>query len=264
MREQRLLGVLVPEALGGEGAGAAEVADVCYTLGRACASTAMIFAMHQTKVACLARHSHGESWHRGLQRHIAGLQLLMASSTTEGGGGGNIRSSEAAIRNGDDRITLERNASVISYGADADGIVTTARRSESSEGSDQVLVAFLKDQYSLERTQSWDTLGMRGTCSVGFILRASGGPDQVLPDPYERIHVQTMMPFAHIFWSSVWAGVAACPGLPATSIPIGLAPEGLPIGVQIVGPWLEDRTPLKLAELIEETHGGFVPPPAFA
>jgi amidase len=43
----------------------------------------------------------------------------------------------------------------------------------------------------------------------------------------------------------VWPGVATCPGLPATSIPIGLSPEGLPIGVQIVGPWLEDRTPLR-------------------
>jgi amidase len=62
----------------------------------------------------------------------------------------------------------------------------------------------------------------------------------------------------------VWPGVATCPGLPATSIPIGLSPEGLPIGVQIVGPWLEDRTPLKLAELIEKAYGGFVPPPAFA
>src|SRR6202790_2752715 len=46
-------------------------------------------------------------------------------------------------------------------------------------------------------------------------------------------------------------GIATLPGLPATAIPIGLSPQGLPIGVQIVGPWLEDRTPLKLAELIE-------------
>jgi amidase len=60
----------------------------------------------------------------------------------------------------------------------------------------------------------------------------------------------------------VWAGIASCSGLPATSIPIGLSPEGLPMGVQIVGPWLEDRTPLKLAELIENAYGGFVPPPA--
>ena len=60
-----------------------------------------------------------------------------------------------------------------------------------------------------------------------------------------------------------WPGIATLPGLPATAIPIGLSPEGLPIGVQIVGPWLEDRTPLKLAELIEREFGGFVPPPAF-
>jgi amidase len=60
-----------------------------------------------------------------------------------------------------------------------------------------------------------------------------------------------------------WPGIATLPGLPATAIPIGLSPEGLPIGVQIVGPWLEDRTPLKLAELIEREFGGFVPPPDF-
>jgi amidase len=60
-----------------------------------------------------------------------------------------------------------------------------------------------------------------------------------------------------------WPGIATLPGLPATAIPIGLSPDGLPIGVQIVGPWLEDRTPLRLAELIEREFGGFVPPPMF-
>ena len=61
----------------------------------------------------------------------------------------------------------------------------------------------------------------------------------------------------------VWQGIANLTGLPATAVPIGRSPEGLPIGVQIVGPWLEDRTPLKLAELIEREFGGFVAPPAF-
>ena len=60
-----------------------------------------------------------------------------------------------------------------------------------------------------------------------------------------------------------WPGVATLPGLPATAIPLGLSRDGLPIGAQIVGPWLEDRTPLKLAELIEQEFGGFVPPPMF-
>ena len=61
----------------------------------------------------------------------------------------------------------------------------------------------------------------------------------------------------------VWPGVATLPGLPSTAIPTGLSAGGLPTGVQIVGPWLEDRTPLKLAELIEREFGGFVPPPMF-
>ena len=60
-----------------------------------------------------------------------------------------------------------------------------------------------------------------------------------------------------------WPGVATLPGLPATAIPLGLTDQGLPVGVQIVGPWLEDRTPLKLAELIERDFGCFVPPPMF-
>jgi amidase len=61
-----------------------------------------------------------------------------------------------------------------------------------------------------------------------------------------------------------WPGIATLPGLPATAVPLGLSEEGLPMGAQIVGPWLEDRTPLKLAELIEREFGGFVPPPMFA
>jgi amidase len=62
----------------------------------------------------------------------------------------------------------------------------------------------------------------------------------------------------------IWPGVATLPGLPATAIPIGRTDAGLPIGAQIIGPWLEDRTPLELARLIEREFGGFSPPPAFA
>jgi acyl-CoA dehydrogenase len=40
-------------------------------------------------------------------------------------------------------------------------------------------------------------------------LRARADADQVMPEPYERIHAQTMVPFAHLLWGSVWAGIAA-------------------------------------------------------
>ncbi|MBF6193751.1 amidase [Nocardia sp. CDC186] len=58
----------------------------------------------------------------------------------------------------------------------------------------------------------------------------------------------------------VWAGVATMPGLPATAIPAGRCPDGLPVGVQLIGPMFEDRTPLRLAELLEQKIGGFRAP----
>ncbi|MFB9683450.1 amidase [Amycolatopsis plumensis] len=59
----------------------------------------------------------------------------------------------------------------------------------------------------------------------------------------------------------VWAGLATMPGLPATAVPAGRSPEGLPVGVQLIGPMFEDRTPLRLAELLERKIGGFRAPP---
>jgi acyl-CoA dehydrogenase len=208
-RQQMLLGVQIPREFGGYGASIFDITDMCYTLGRACASTAMIFAMHQTKVACLVRHGTGSGWHETLMRRVAAEQLLLASSTTEGQNGGNVRSSAAAVERTASGISLTRNATVISYGAEADGVVTIARRASDAAASDQVLVAFTKDNYTLERSLEWETLGMRGTCSAGFELKATGSAEQIFPEAYDKIHAQTMTPVAHLCWSSAWAGIAA-------------------------------------------------------
>jgi amidase len=58
----------------------------------------------------------------------------------------------------------------------------------------------------------------------------------------------------------VWASIATLTGLPATAAPIDHGGTGLPIGVQIVGGYLEDRTTIAFAGLIEHEFGGFVPP----
>ena len=208
-RQQTLLGIQIPRKFGGEGASIFDVTDICYTLGRACASTAMIFAMHQTKVACLVRHGTGSNWHESLMSRVASEQLLLASSTTEGQNGGNVRSSAAAVERTGTSISLVRNATVISYGEQADGVVTIARRASDAAASDQVLVAFTRDDYTLERSLEWETLGMRGTCSAGFELKATGSAEQIFPEAYDKIHAQTMTPVAHLRWASAWAGIAA-------------------------------------------------------
>jgi acyl-CoA dehydrogenase len=209
VKAERLLGIQIPREFGGEGASISEVTELCYSLGRACSSTAMIVAMHQTKIACLVRHGMGSPWHENLMRRVAAEQMLFASSTTEGNNGGNVRSSAAAVECTPEGITLIRDATVISYGAQADGVITIARRANDAASSDQVLVAFTKEDYTLERGQGWETLGMRGTCSTGFKLRATGIPEQVFPQTYDKIHSQTMTPVAHLAWGSAWAGIAA-------------------------------------------------------
>ena len=209
LREQRLLGVMVPGLYGGDGALMTDVAGVCFRLGSACSSTAMIYAMHQVKVACLLRHGRGNEWRDTMLSRLVEKQWLMASSTTEGGNGGDIRSSDAAVVRTDGGFTYGREASVISYGEYADGLVTTARRSPEAAPSDQVLLWLLRDDYTMERKQGWETLGMRGTCSRGFRVEAAGRTDQILDEPYAKIHAQTMMPVAHLLWSSAWAGIAA-------------------------------------------------------
>jgi acyl-CoA dehydrogenase len=209
LRRQRLLGMLIPREFGGEGARTRDVANVCAILAASCSASGMIFAMHQVKVACLVRHHGGNPWLLHFLRDAATQQWLLASSTTEGAGGGDIRSSQAPVEHEGARVHLVRDASVISYGAAADAIVTTARRAGDAANSDQVLAVFRREDYTLKPTQSWETLGMRGTCSVGYMMNAQGEAAQILPEPYERIHTQTMAPYAHLLWSSTWQGIAA-------------------------------------------------------
>lgn len=208
-REQRLLGMMVPVEFGGGGASVSDVAEACYVVARGCASTAMIFAMHQIMVAILVRHAGNNVWLRRLMRQLASDQLLLASSTTEGAGGGDLRHSVCALERNDSRIALTKHATVISYGEQADAILTTARRSIDATSSDQVVVALRRQDYRLEPIMNWDTLGMRGTCSAGFTITATGEADQVVPVPYEKIQAHTMMPVAHLTWAAVWSGLAA-------------------------------------------------------
>jgi amidase len=66
------------------------------------------------------------------------------------------------------------------------------------------------------------------------------------------------------YWESLyWCGMFGAVGLPAAVVPVGLTQDGLPVGMQVVGPYLEDRTVLHVAACLEEVMGGFRPPPGF-
>jgi acyl-CoA dehydrogenase len=113
LRAEKLLSCYIPAELGGMGLDITEVSRLCEALGHYCASTAMIFAMHQIQVACIVHHALGSPFFRDYARQVAAKQLLIASATTELGIGGDVRSSICAVKAVGDHFTLEKQAPVI-------------------------------------------------------------------------------------------------------------------------------------------------------
>ena len=204
--QESLLNLGLGVVLAGLSAGAA-MAAVATTLAKACASTAMIYAMHQIEIACMARHGGTPALDAYLREVVTDGRLI-ASATTEAGIGGDVRSSSCAVERGSGRYRLEKESPVISYGEHADAVLTTARRNPESPASDQVLVLCRRPALQLERRSEWNTLGFRGTCSNGFHLACEDDDEYILPVPYADIASQTMLPTSHIVWSSVWLGLA--------------------------------------------------------
>jgi len=209
MKAERLLGIQIPTAFGGESASIQDIAEVCSILGQACAASAMVFAMHQIKVSSLVEHGSESEWHKDFMRELASRQLLVASATTEAGIGGNMRNSICAIEIDGGTCRLTKDATVISYGAHADAIMVTSRSSEKAAPSDQVMTVFKRGQYTIDKTVDWDTLGMRGTCSDGFLFKGEAPAVQIFPKPFAEIAAQSMLATSHLWWSSVWYGIAA-------------------------------------------------------
>ena len=207
MREAGLLSALVPQEFGGAGATMSQVAEMARALGAHCSSTGLVFAIHNMQVACLVRHGETPLL-RDFLAELAESQLLLGSAMAEPGTSGNLRTSLCAIQRSSGRFRLEKQAPAISYGAYADAILTTARRSPKSALADQVLVVCRVPGLTLERTSEWETLGLRGMCSAGFTLYATGDVEQILPGAFSEISATTLLPVAHVLCSAVWLGIA--------------------------------------------------------
>ncbi len=210
LREAGALSAFVPEALGGGGVPLESIAQACFELGRRCSASAMVFAMHQIQVATIVRHLEGAPWFEAYLRELCVEQRLIASVTSEVGTGGNMGRSIAPVMPSEDAGGLQfvKQAPTVSYGAYADDLLTTVRRSPEAEPGDQVLVLHRAAETELEPAGTWDTIGMRGTCSPGFVVHARFGPEQVLNASFATVMNESMVPLSHILWSHVWLGIA--------------------------------------------------------
>jgi acyl-CoA dehydrogenase len=209
LQNARLMSAPIPREAGGAGYGMRELAALCSTLAQSCGSSAMVLAMHYIQLACIVRHAQSSEFFKTYLRELVEHQYLLASMTSENGTFGETRTSICAIERSDGRFKLDKDATTASYCEHADGILVTCRRAPDAPSSDQVLVLVRKADYKLTQTTSWDTLGMRGTCSPGFKLESSGSEEQIVPGAFADSSARTMVPYSHILWASLWWGIAA-------------------------------------------------------
>jgi acyl-CoA dehydrogenase len=209
LREQGALSAFVPTQLGGGGVSFGALAQACFELGRHCGASAMVFAMHQIQLVTIVRHLEDAPWFEGYLGDVVAEQRLIASVTSEVGTGGDMGRSVASVEPAADGLgRFEKQAPTVSYGAYADDLLTTLRRSPDAEAGDQVCVLTSSSQHTLEPTGSWDPLGMRGTCSPGNVVRAEFPLEQILPTQFASVMNESMVPISHILWSHLWLGIA--------------------------------------------------------
>jgi acyl-CoA dehydrogenase len=210
LRAARLLSAPIPVEFGGPGSSLRTLGLICGEVARACGSSGLVLAMHYSQLICLVRHGMDSAFFRQYLRDAVIGQPLLSSMTSEVGTDGNTRRSICAIEPlGDGRFQLDKESTTGSYSAQADAILVTARRAGDAAASDQVLALVRRGDYELTQKSHWDTLGMRGTCSPAFSLRSRASQSQILPGSYGESAPESMLPYSHILWSSVWHGIAS-------------------------------------------------------
>jgi amidase len=124
--------------------------------------------------------------------------------------------------------------------------------------------ALLEEQQQLRRKWArfflyYDVLLCPVMPTVAFAHDHSGdGPGHIAQ--YSRRHLVDgrEVPYMN---GLQWPGLATVANLPATTIPTGRFVDGMPVGLQAIGPFLEDRTPLRFAQRVHEAFGGIRSPP---
>ena len=199
----------MPSDLGGADVSLGAVATAAFELARHCGASGMVFAMHQIQVAVIARHGRGTAWFDSYLTDVVADQRLIASATSEVGTGGDLGRSIASVEPVDaTSCRFQKQAPTVSYGEHADDLLTTVRRGPDAEPGDQVMVLSTRDQATFTQQGTWDPLGMRGTCSPGFIVEARFPAEQILDVPFSRVAAESMVPVSHLLWSHVWLGLA--------------------------------------------------------
>ncbi|MFJ8495618.1 acyl-CoA dehydrogenase family protein [Streptomyces sp. NPDC094038] len=203
--------LLAPEPVPGQGQWTApQIVAVAHALGQACASTGMIWAMHQGQIQAIAGQPKISPPVQQFLDVAWEAQPLVASLMSEAGAT-SPRESRAHCReepDGGGAITIDKNVSVSSYLQQADAGLVLARRSADDTVAEQVLVLVYREELTIAQWREWQALGMRGTGSGGGRVRARAHRDRILEESFSEVSARVIMPLSNLGWAACWLGIA--------------------------------------------------------
>lgn len=180
---------------------------VAEVLGAACGSTGLIWAMHQGQLRTLLRHTPESDRAREFVRRSWTGEALLGSVISERRAGNSREAAAEFTRTEHGRITLRKPVAAASYIEQADAILVSGNRAGPA-GSQSALAFAARSDYSLQVTQRWNAIGMRGTESHAVDLVLDAAEDQLLAGSLADISSQTMNPYTHLGWAGCWIGIA--------------------------------------------------------
>jgi acyl-CoA dehydrogenase len=209
VKRSGLMGLMVPGDLGGWGASFSTLTEVGQILASNCLSTALIWGMHCQQVVTIADHAEA-SLRRAILGSVAEEARLILSVTSEREKGGHLMSAHAPLQRESDQLLLDRDAPVVSGGDRGDGYLITMRSSTDSATSEVSLVYADRSQLELSPHTTWNTLGVRGTHSIGMRIKGRVPQNQMIVEPskFKSLATSTFVPAGHLAWASAWLGSA--------------------------------------------------------
>ncbi|MEU6072779.1 acyl-CoA dehydrogenase family protein [Micromonospora sp. NPDC047074] len=209
LRRSGLMGLLVPQEHGGLGGGLTDLVEIAQLLADGCTSTAMIWAMHCQQVDTLVHFAAPALRDRLLPR-IARGELYLASVTTGPSTGGHLLSSASPLTDTAQGLQVDREAPIVTGGAYAEGFLITMRSSPDAPENEVSLVYADRDQLDIVERGDWDTLGMRGTHSLGLKITGVVSRSQVVGGDggFRTVALESMAPVGHLAWAACWLGAA--------------------------------------------------------
>lgn len=208
LRESGLLGLTLPEEVGGLGGGPVEFSEVAFALARACGSTAMIYLMHVA--GAMTVHAAPPPGMRGLLADLAGGRSLTTLAFSERGSRSHFWSPVSRAVADGSGVRVRADKSWVTSASHAEVIVASTLTAGDAE-SDVDLYAVAADTPGLTVAGPWRGMGLRGNDSAPMTLDVRLGPNQRIGGAGEGFGVMmgTVLPWFNLGNASVSLGLAA-------------------------------------------------------